>query len=118
MTDETNTGIAKRALKEALEELNKEIAYSKVAMDLEKVIKTLEDAAPTVEDIKMKKLTCTRCGNEYPKRFGDTPIMGEIKDYFQVVVEDSNAKEAVMHCKRCKRLFIAPMGIYIRVVVE
>jgi len=116
MNVETNFDKTKKSLKIALDELDKEVHYKKLTKELQKVIDKVEDAMPTVEDIVMKRITCTRCGHTYPKKDGNMPIMGIIKSYFQVVVEDSGSNEAVMLCKRCKRLFLVPIGIYIRIV--
>lgn len=64
----------------------------------------------------VNELRCIRCGQSLPEKNRPTPILGEIKHLFQLVVEDTNAREAVFYCHSCKKLFICPMGGYIRIV--
>jgi hypothetical protein len=64
----------------------------------------------------MTELRCPRCGQALPEKYRPKPILGQIKDLFQLIVEDENSKEAVFYCHSCKKLFICPIGIYIRII--
>jgi hypothetical protein len=64
----------------------------------------------------VNELKCPRCGQSLPEKHRPTPILGQIRDLFQLVVEDNNAKEAVFFCHSCKKLFICPMGIYVQII--